>query len=71
MKLLGSSVLLEVLALTLRWLVVTEVSGQSVGPIFKVQAVRENFFDCQLPPTSQRCVTSQKNEDLNNAAAEA
>jgi hypothetical protein len=52
-------------------LVVTDVSGRSVGPIFKVQAVQEIFFDCQLPPTSQRCVTSQKSEDLNNAAAEA
>jgi hypothetical protein len=28
------------------WYLVTDVSGQLIGPIFKGQAVKEGFVDC-------------------------
>jgi hypothetical protein len=55
------------------WLLVTDVSGKPVGPIFKGQAVkycltfRMGSTGCleTSVTTSQHCVTSQKSEDLS------
>ena len=60
---------------TQRRLVVTDVSGQSIGPIVKCQAVHSSWTACSLkmglidrPETSVsnnlRCVTSQMGDDL-------
>jgi hypothetical protein len=49
---------------TQRLLVVTDVSGQSIGPM---------FVGCPetSPATNRRCVTSQRSEDIIYTAAEA
>ena len=60
----------------------TDVSGQSIGPVFEGQAVQvldcstlEASADvvpkCQLTITNQRCVTPQKSKDINYNAAVA
>jgi hypothetical protein len=64
-----------------RWLVVTDVSGQCIGPIFKPM---NNFLldfltiedgtggvpKRRYQTTNQDCATSQKSEDLNYTAEE-
>jgi hypothetical protein len=67
---------------TQRRLLLTDVSGRSINPIFKEQAVQEEWTAWHLtmgpidfPETSVttnlRCVTSQSGEDLIYTAAEA
>ena len=61
-------------------MVVTDVSGQPTSPIFKGQAVQEEWTDCLTLEdgierlsrnVGLRFVTSQKREDLFHAAVEA
>jgi len=47
-----------------RKLVRTDVSGQTIGSIFKGQKVQESWTAETSVTTNQRCVTSQKSEDL-------
>jgi hypothetical protein len=67
-----SSLFLDV---TQRWMVVADVSGQTIGPIFKGQAVQDgterSYWNVGSLTTKQRRVTSQKSEHLIYTAAEA
>jgi len=54
-------------------LLVTEVPDGPIGPIFKgLQdgTNRASVLTYQQLPTEQRCLTSQKNEDVNYTLAE-
>ena len=61
---MGSSLFWDVTQLRM---IVTDISGQPTGPIFKGQALHEVPKRRYLT-TNQRCVTSRKNEGLKRLA---